>query len=398
MKVFIKALNSCVMRKGKLRQYVLYLLQNGHNIVLSPEECDAIFVWSCAFRSDVRDNCLQQIKQLKKQYDARLIVGGCLPDIDKNLLLKSFQGDIVSWRNDVIDMRRIFGNNCTAITESSPFFSEEKICDNAAIYRKENLDADVQFHDEFVKLVISEGCNHECSYCSERLAFPPYRSFPLEVLVSSCEEIVKRTGEYVVVLLADSLGEYGRDLGIDLAALITAVAAIDKRITIALNNMNPTDFILDFDKYQHLVREGIICHVNLPIQSASDRVLKRMNRAYCKDEISRIFTMFAREGLTRFDTHVIIGFPGERGEDIDETIEFIFHHGIKYVLASQYMETLGMDAAKLDEKCNREDIERRLGRFAGAMEKAGIICNIEKGNIMGTRLERINKKMGVAFT
>ena len=171
MKIFIKGLNSCTMRKQKLQQYQDFLANNGHEIVNDPHNCDKILVWTCAFREDVRDNSISEINKYQREYDAEVIVGGCLPDIDADLLKKNFNGQVISWRDDKTKMENIFGNDGKSF-DLSTIFAEKNICDDTEKFRKENPDKDATFHDQFIKLVISEGCNYNCSYCSEKRAFP----------------------------------------------------------------------------------------------------------------------------------------------------------------------------------------------------------------------------------
>ena len=91
MKVFIKGLNSCAMRKGKLQQYLSFLIANGHKVVNKPQDSDSIILWTCGFRADTKDNSLQEIKRYQREYKARLIVAGCLPDIIPEWLKDNFK-------------------------------------------------------------------------------------------------------------------------------------------------------------------------------------------------------------------------------------------------------------------------------------------------------------------
>lgn len=394
MKVYIKGLNSCVMRRGKLTQYERWLQEWGHEIVDRPAEAERILIWSCGFRGDVRDNSLERIAQFESDYPAALVItAGCLPDIDRELVRGAVSGPLVSWKNDFSELEELFGQG-QADREDRPHMVEPKLCDNAGEYRRDHPGADVQFHDEFIKLLISEGCEHTCTYCSERLAFPPYRSFAPELLVMQANQMVKATGDPKIVLVADSLGQYGCDIGSSLPALIRELCASVPRARIALNNLNPADFIKMFDEMVELIGAGMLEHINLPIQSASDRVLKRMNRAYRSDDIARIFAMFRQKNFYRFDTHVILGFPGEDEVDYLATESFVKLHRPAYVLASQYMESPGMPSARLDNHCASDVVKERCSRFFSTLSAAGIICNIERGEIVQERLERLNIEEG----
>lgn len=390
MKVFLKGLNSCVMRRGKLKQYALWLTASGHDIVAHPAQAEHIIVWSCGFRGDVRDNCIASIQQMEKDNpQAVVITAGCLPDIDPDLLRQKLHGPFVSWKNDAAELSQLFGGAKQAL-QGIPEFVEERICANAAEFRRQKPSANVQFHDEFIKLLVSEGCGHKCSYCSERLTFPRFRSFPPELLLKRACDFTKDVIQPRIVLVADSLGEYGSDIGTSLPQLIRQLVFEIPGLCLALNNLNPADFVRFFSDFAGLIEEKIICHINLPIQSASDEVLQRMCREYSKLDLSRVFGMFNEKNFTRFDTHVIIGFPGESEDDYRETERFILLHRPAYVLASRYMEAPKMPAASMENHCDDSVVLDRVSRFFKSISAAGIICNVESGSVMQDRLERIN--------
>lgn len=256
MRIFLKGLNGCVMRKQKLKQYKQFLVANGHKIESNIESSNVCLIWTCAFRGDVLNNSISEIQRYKREYKSELIVAGCLPDIAPDILKKHFSGFIINWRDDANKLDEFFGAKTQSAKQFTPVFIEEKLCDDAEKYRNENPDRDATFHDQFIKLVVSEGCNYNCTYCSERLAFPPYRSFPEDELVESCYRMIKETGVFDIILLADSLGEYGRDIGSSLPALMNKLKSIHPEIRFALNNLNPASFIEYYNAMIDFIKKG----------------------------------------------------------------------------------------------------------------------------------------------
>ena len=108
---------------------------------------------------------------------------------------------------------------------------------------------------------------------------------------------------------------------------------------VVLNNLNPADFIRYYDEMVEFLEKGDIRHLNLPIQSASEKILRLMNRQYTKDDIDRIFTLLNNIGFTEFDTHVIIGFPGETDQDFEDTMKLIedigFDHSFSFIYSAR---------------------------------------------------------------
>lgn len=390
MKICIKGMNSCTMRRQKLQQYHNFLLANGHEIVRSPDQSDAIIMWTCAYRGDVRENAISEIERFSSLYGNKLIVAGCLPDIDRDLLNEKFRGTVISWRDDKDKILQLFGCKQENFDQYFRVYIEDRLCSDTEQFRQQNPDKDATFHDQFIKLVISEGCNYKCSYCSERLAFPPYRSIPEKDLVESCCKTVEKTGNEDIILLADSLGDYGCDIGTNLPSLIRGLTSISKDIKVALNNLNPACFIHFFEDMAEFLRMGKIRHLNLPIQSASRRILKLMNRSYGLKDIEKIFSYLNEIGFKEFDTHVIAGFSGETEEDFSDTIRFILKHRPKYVLASAYMESRGMAAYELPGKVADAIKRDRLIYLETTMKDAGIICNTDNSQLSSDRLRRLN--------
>ena len=225
------------MRKQNLRQYHKFLTANGHQVVNSPHESDLVLVWTCAFRKDVRDNSLSEIRRYRTEYNEKeLVVAGCLPGIIPELLKENFSGRVIEWNGDERKMEELFGCSKMRFKDASNVFVEERICLDAEAYRNANPEKYVTFHDQFLKLLVSEGCVFNCAYCSERLAFPPYRSFPENELVETARKMVEETGQLEVILMADCLCEYGLDIGSNLPSLIRKLLKIHPDLKVALNN------------------------------------------------------------------------------------------------------------------------------------------------------------------
>jgi len=390
MKVFIKGLHGCSMRKVNVRRYRDFVLANGHKVVNNPADSDIVLLWTCAFRKDFRDNSLFEIEHYKEKYKSELVVAGCLPDIDGGLLRKQFSGCVINWRDEEGKLEKVFGSDKTSFSEIASVVVEDKFCTDVEKYKVENPDMDVTFHDQFIKLYTSEGCPYECSYCSERLAFPPFHSFPLNDLVEASRKMVEQTKYYKVMLLGDCLGEYGRDNGSNFPAFIRKLKTIHPDIQFALNNFNLVNFIRYYKCMIEFLQEGYFCHLNLPIQSASSRILKLMKRPYTHKDLHIVFSLLNRIGFSEFDTHLIIGFPGETERDHEETINFILEHRPKYVLISGFLESPRMPACKLPNKVDGETKVRRLKNAEERIKAVGIICNTDHCELSTDRFRKLN--------
>ncbi len=390
MKVFLKGLNTCTQRAGKLRQYRTFLVANGHEIVETLDECDAVVAWTCAFRGDVRDNTLARLKEYESA-GHRVIATGCMPDIDPEGLAAGFSGQVFAWTEEA-ELERLFGRpGGRGLADCEAVFGEPPLCDDLARFRTACPDVDATFPDQFIKLVVAEGCPYTCTYCSERLAFPDFRSFDAEALAAECRRLVAETGRTEVILLADCVGEYGRDTGRDLPWLIRRLCAAHPDLRVALSNFHPINFLQNWAAFSDLIAENRIRHLNLPIQSASDPVLRRMNRLYRRDDLERLFGHLGHLGFDQFDTHIIVGFPGETTADVDTTLDFLVRHRVRYVLINRFMETPGMPATRFADKVPPTEAARRMRDAEDRLRAAGAIVNAEDSDLMRDRMARLNR-------
>lgn len=381
MKVYIKGLNSCVNRKRDLDRYAEFISENGHQLVHDAKQSDITLLWTCAFRKDYRDNSLNEIHQLKNECK-ELVVCGCLPDIDKEGLVDEFDGKYFRWKDEENHLPEIFGGTCEQLRDlSNDSLGERDIGEEIELYKEKNPEKKVIFADQFVKLFISEGCTFKCTYCAEILAFPKYRSFPIDSLVEKCKKLVDLSGQHKVVLWADSLGDYGRDINSSLPELIDVLYSEVPGISIGLEHLHPARFIEYYDELSELILQGKIWLVDVPIQSASNKILKLMNRMYEKKDIEKVFSLVGESTLENSKTHIIVGFPGETEEDYNESIDFLLRHAPKSVLVSGYMESPGMPSKKLPNKVGEMEIRKRVLNAAEILSKKGIACNYDNSSI-----------------
>lgn len=391
MKIFIHGLNSCGMRNVELQRYRDFLVANGHELVNHPAHSEKILLWTCAFRRDVRDNSLSEITRYIREYGDKLAVAGCLPDIDQEMLNKHFHGQVINWRDDEKRMAELFGAPNKKLTEIPRVLFKGQLYENETAFKKENPYADVPYIGRFIQLYVSEGCNFECTYCAERLAFPPYRSYPEDEILEACSREVERSGKTAVVLLADSVGDYGCDTGSNLPTLIRRLQQVRPDLKIGLQGFNPSHFLKFYDEIVEFLRSGLIAHLQIPFQSASDRILELMKRAYNRADIDKVYGTLNEIGFTEFDTHIIVGFNGETEEDFEETLQFTLRHHPKYVLVNGFMESPKMAAAKLPGKVDQATKQRWLKEAEARIKAAGILCNCDDGEFSASRFRRINR-------
>jgi threonylcarbamoyladenosine tRNA methylthiotransferase MtaB len=218
----------------------------------------------------------------------------------------------------------------------------------------------------FVK--VQDGCRYACTFCVTTLARGEERSRPIAEVVAQASRL-DRAGVREVLLSGVHLGGYGSDLGSDLAALLRALLRETRMPRIRLGSLEPWD--LPPDLWELFGDPRLMPHLHLPMQSGSDAVLRRMARRCKTAEFARLAELgrAAVPGLN-LTTDIIVGFPGETGEEWRRTLRFVEDMGFGDVHAFAYSPRAGTRAANLpdpvDESIKRErgqelrDLTRRL--------------------------------------
>lgn len=375
-KFFVKGLNSCYQRQQNVDKYRHLLCNIGYAESETEEEADIIYVWTCAFRQDAKDNSVRTIQSLREKYPGKNIyICGCMTTIDPLVteeLSRATNAEVIPWKTE----EQYFEKELLDVSDT--VCGVEAIAEDIEKYKKENPNQAVSFADQFIKLCIAEGCNCDCAYCSEKLAFPPYRSFPIDRLAERCKELLEKTHTYRVILVADSPGEYGCDCGTDITKLMEELYALNDKVEIVLNNFHPRFFLKYMPYFSAKIREGKIYHINLPIQSASTRVLNRMRRGYTKADLELICNMFEQLSFSRFDTHILVGFDGESYNDFVETVDFLCQHRFRYILASKYMYAeAGHRGEHRTDIVSEEEKQARIAYLENRVKAYGAILNYD---------------------
>ena len=290
-------------------------------------EADAILINTCCFIGDAKEesvNTILEMAQYKEEGKCRaLIVAGCLaqrykqeiideiPEVDAILGTTSYEeiGNVLT---------RLFGEEKEKKEEHISCFHDLKELPETAKKRVMTTGG----HYAFLK--IAEGCDKRCSYCIIPYLRGPYRSVPMEQLLAEARELADN-GVRELILVAQETTLYGKDLYGEktLPKLLHELAQIPGIYWIRIQYCYPEE-ITD-ELIQTIKTEEKVCHyLDIPIQHASDRILKRMGRRTHKAELKERIGALRREiPDIALRTTFICGFPGETEEDHEELMEFV---------------------------------------------------------------------------
>lgn len=326
-------------------------------------EADIIIINTCCFIDDAKTESIDTILEMaeyKEIGDCRyLFVAGCLSERYKDELLVQFPE--VDGYIGTADPAQIVSLIRKKIEEDSAedqdtFSGIPEGSDPASSYGLSNRIISTPGHYEFLK--IAEGCNKRCTYCIIPYIRGNYRSFPMEELLEEAEYLAEN-GVSELILVAQETSIYGRDLyGSDqLPELLRRLCRIEGFQWIRLLYCYPED-ITD-ELLEVMAAEPKICnYIDMPIQHASDKILKKMgrrtNHAELIDIIDRVRSMVP--GIV-IRTSLISGFPGETEEDHKILKEFIREVRFDRLGVFTYSREEGTPAASFPDQID-EDVKQ----------------------------------------
>jgi tRNA-2-methylthio-N6-dimethylallyladenosine synthase len=234
-----------------------------------------------------------------------------------------------------------------------------------------DTDTDETFETEITRrdnpfrayLTIIEGCDKACSYCVVPFTRGPERS---RASASVLEEVrrLADAGYSEIQLLGQTVNSYADPSSkrMSFAELLVAVAAVQGIRRVRFTTSHPRDFGRDIVEAIDVVPE--LCdHVHLPAQSGSTRILRKMLRTYTREDYLEKIAMIreARRPIS-VTSDIIVGFPGETEEDLDETLSLLDAAQYDGVFAFQYSPRPNTSAQHLPDAISEEEKGRRLAR------------------------------------
>jgi ribosomal protein S12 methylthiotransferase len=298
------------------------LNKDGYTFTDDEYDADVIVINTCCFIGDAKEESVNTILEMaQRKVDAKckaLIVTGCLA--------QRYKQEII---DEIPEVDGILG---TSTYDEISHVLAEALGGKVHVQRFHELDELPEVETErilttgghYAFLKIAEGCDKHCTYCIIPSLRGNYRSVPMERLVKEAERLAER-GVKELILVAQETTLYGVDLYGEksLPKLLKSLCRISGIQWIRIQYCYPEE-ITD-ELIQTIKEEEKVCkYLDLPIQHASDRILKRMGRRTTKAQLQEIVEKLRREiPEIALRTTLISGFPGETPEDHEELMEFV---------------------------------------------------------------------------
>ena len=346
------------------------MAENNYTIVPFQDSPDIVVINTCSVTENADRKCKKLVKQAKRiNPEARIVIVGCYAQLKPKEISEIPGVDLVLGaaekfnlpehiKNLAPEMPKVLAGDIDDVHQFSPAYS---LLDRTRTFLK-----------------IQDGCDYSCTFCTIPLARGKSRSSAIDEVIVQAESIAKE-GVKEIVLTGVNIGDFGQgsamkeNKGEDFLKLIKELDQVQGIERFRISSIEPN---LLSDDIIHFVAgsEKFVPHFHIPLQSGSNKILKKMRRRYLRELYSE------RVGLIKslmpdccIGVDVITGFPGETHEDFLETYHFIKELDISYLHVFTYSErknTLAIDMENVVPKKERESRTRQLINLSEKKKRA----------------------------
>lgn len=363
------------------------LHREGYTSTTEMNKADAIFVNTCAIREHAEDKVHSRLGIFNKvkRDNPGVIIGvlGCMAqNLKDDLLVNKPYVDIIlgpdAYRRLPDYLRRNEQKNHIVDTKLSRF----EVYSDLFPSRKEGINAWVS---------IMRGCDKFCTFCIVPFTRGRERSRGLNSIIAEVSQAVS-DGFVEITLLGQNVNSY-QSTSIRFPQLLEAVAEVEGVQRIRYTSPHPQDVTEEL--LEVMASHNTICNsIHFPLQSGSDRILKRMNRTYTKDHFLRQVHMM-REKIPHIgiSTDIIVGFPGETEADFQETLDVMAQVNFDSAFTFKYSARPFTKAVEYEDQIPEEEKQNRLERLI-QLQKEHSLANNKKiiGSVQSVLIEKESKK------
>ena len=384
--VFIKTYG-CQMNERDSEQVANMFQDGGYTVTQEEKKADVILVNTCSVRDQAEQEALGKMGMMGKyrENNPNIVFGfmGCMAQSRGNELFDRIPHlDVVvgtqkyhrvfSYVDDILTQRvsARMDNPELALTGMNVCdVAEEEGSQNTI---KEHLPIQEKRATAFVSIM--QGCNMRCSFCIVPDTRGRERGRPIPEIVEEVRNLVSQ-GVKEVTLLGQIVNLYGRtefpkvDGKSPFVQLLEAVHEVDGLERIRFTSPHPIGYRDDLvAAFTYLPK--LCSHIHFPMQSGSDRILKKMRRPYKNEKFIEICEKMkaARPDLA-ITTDIIVGFPGETEEDFQDTVDCVQRLGFDNSFVFRYSKRKDTPAAEMDEQLSEREKEDRNQRLLRVQEE-----------------------------
>jgi len=354
-------------------EIMLGMLNEGmFEITTDMKNAEVIIVNTCAFIDDAKEEAVDTILEaaaLKKHGKLKVLaVTGCLAQRYREEIVSEIpEVDVVLGTGNIADICKAIEGSLNKKTESRFFIDEPKDVGYLDSTRMLSKSGSSQY------LKIAEGCSNHCTYCVIPHLRGPFRSRTIESIVNEAEYLAEN-GAKELILIAQDVSRYGEDLYGEsrIVELIHKLADINNVKWIRLLYCYPeritAELIAEFNRNPKLLK-----YLDIPIQHASDKILKLMGRKCGQNYLVELLTRLRKEVpdiILR--TTLITGFPGETEEDFEILVDFIKKYQFDRLGVFAYSREEGTPAHNMKNQVDDIIKSQRRDRILAVQQNVAI--------------------------
>ncbi len=346
---------------------VYLLLKGDYQLTEDPLEADLILINTCSVREKPEYKLYSEIgrfKELKKKKPG-LVIGamGCVAQQEGERLLQRFPYlDLVLGTQGFYRIKEALeeiekNGKPVVYTELKEDFKIPLVLSEEDLPKEKPKRVRAYIN-------IMQGCDNFCTYCIVPYVRGREISRSPEEILKEAEELVKKEGVREITLLGQNVNSYGlKEKGYpDFADLLEMLSQIEGLWRIRFTTSHPKDLS---EKLMKVIAENpkVCKHIHLPLQAGSNKILKRMNRKYTREEylakVEKLRSLCPEIAIT---SDIIVGFPGETEEDFLDTLDMLEKVRFHEIFSFKYSDRPFAVASKFAEKVPEEVKEKRLKR------------------------------------
>lgn len=339
------------------------------------EEAGIVIYNTCCVRENAENKVfgnLGELKHLKKKNpDLIIAICGCMMQQEgmaDKILSKFSHVNIIFGTHNAYKFPEYLNRVKTEGVQVKEIFNKEtEIIEGVPIDRQSSVKAFV---------TIMYGCNNFCTYCIVPYVRGRERSRKPEDIIKEIEDLVSK-GYKEITLLGQNVNSYGKELegNMDFAKLLRKVNEVEGLERVRFMTSHPKD--LNKDVIFAIKECDSLCEqIHLPVQSGSNRILKKMNRHYTKEDYLELIELIKKEiPDVTITTDIIVGFPGETEQDFLETLDLVKKVGYDSAFTFIYSRRNNTPADMMLNQVSDEDKHHRFDRLVKAVNEGVIKSN-----------------------
>ena len=352
----------CAKNQVDLEEILAYLKINGFEVVSDPQLSDMIIVNTCGFIEDAKKESISAILEMCR-YGKPVIVTGCLATRYLEELKKEIP-EVALWipLSEYADISSLL----------QPFVKDRILEGSIDPTRRLFISPDREAY-----LRISDGCNNYCNFCAIPHIRGPFRSVPFETLQKELD-ILEDDGIRSLTVISQDTSMYGTDIGKSLVDLVKEINRHPGFDFVKLMYLYPDevpDELIDL----YASDSNLTPYFDLPVQHFSDHVLKLMGRRGSRDDIVELIRKFRKkvpESILR--TTIMVGFPGETGEDFEQTLKDIELLRFDHLGCFMYSREEGTPSYSYQNQVPKKVSRQRYNRVMKLQKKISYELNKER--------------------